>query len=102
MCALSGFVWHSKIEVFLPNSDKPLQMTTLVNFAFPPKNVGNQSISRGITHCQRLSTRHIPPSLVPEVTELSEGKYEPCIQVIAFLTVLRKRFYESWWLWNMV
>jgi hypothetical protein len=44
MCALSGFVCHSKIEVLLCIVTKFLyklmQMTTLVNFAIPPKNVG--------------------------------------------------------------
>jgi hypothetical protein len=37
--------------------DKPLQMTTLVNFAFSPKDVGKPKHSRGITDCQQLSAR---------------------------------------------
>jgi hypothetical protein len=44
MCALSGFVCRSVMEVSLcmitKFLDTPLQMTTLVNFAFPPKSVG--------------------------------------------------------------
>jgi hypothetical protein len=44
MCALSKIRLSFKFETFLHMIarplDKPLQMTTLVNFAFPPKNVG--------------------------------------------------------------
>jgi hypothetical protein len=44
MCALSEIRLSFKIETFLRMItkflDKPLQMTTLVNFPFPPKNVG--------------------------------------------------------------
>jgi hypothetical protein len=55
MCTLSGFVCHSVMEVSLcmitKFLNKPLQMTTLVNLAFPPKGVGKPSTSRGITRC---------------------------------------------------
>jgi hypothetical protein len=44
MCALSEIRLSFKIETFLRMItkflDKPLQMTTLVNFAIPPKSVG--------------------------------------------------------------
>jgi hypothetical protein len=44
MYALSKFRLSFKVETFLHmiarSLDKPLQMTTLVNFVFSPKNVG--------------------------------------------------------------
>jgi hypothetical protein len=56
MYALSGIRLSLKSEIFLcmitKFLDKPSQMTTLVNFAFPPKTLVNKSISRGITRCQ--------------------------------------------------
>jgi hypothetical protein len=107
MCTLSGFVCHSVMEVSLcmitKFLNKLLQVTTLVNLTFPPKSVGKPSISRGITRYQRLSAR----SYTTFVGTRSDSNClrvnaGPCIRVIAFLTVLRKRFHESWWLWNIV
>jgi hypothetical protein len=44
MCALSkirlSFKFETFFHMFARSLDKPLQMTTLVNFAFSPKNVG--------------------------------------------------------------
>jgi hypothetical protein len=72
-------------------------------FCIFPKNIVNQSISRGITRCQRLSARSYTTFVgTRNDRELSEGKCGPCTRVIAFLTVLRKQFYASWWLWNIV
>jgi hypothetical protein len=59
--ALSKFRCRSNLKFFLRlntrSLDKSLQMTTLVNFAISPKNVGKPKHFRDITHCQQISTR---------------------------------------------
>jgi hypothetical protein len=92
MYALSGIRLSFKSETFLRMItkflDKPSQMTTLVNFAFPPKTLVNQSISRGITRCKRLSARSYT-TFVGTRSDSNRPRVNagPCIRVIAFLTV---------------
>jgi hypothetical protein len=61
MCALSkirlSFKFETFLHMFARSLDKPLQMTTLVNFAFSPKNVGKPKHFRDITRCQRINAR---------------------------------------------
>jgi hypothetical protein len=107
MCALSEISLSLKFETFLHMIarflDKPLQVTTLVNFALSPKDVGKPKHSRGITHCQQLNAcPHTTFGGTRNGRKVSKGNCGPCIRVIALLTALRKPFYESWWLWNIV
>jgi hypothetical protein len=97
MCALSEISLSLKFETFLHMIarflDKPLQVTTLVNFALSPKGVGKPKHSRGITHCQRLNARsYITFVGTRNDKKLSKGNCGLCIRVIALLTALRKPF----------